>query len=191
MCTYRGSWPPAQSAQAAADRAAAVLPLRPTQKIILADPARDLTATAPRGFTGQTITLDQQRALYRRWTTSPGAHPHEALLGILALLDGASSSEVRHLQASDFDADSQTIRLAKRPHPVPLDPASWQVLQRCLAHRENQRTANPHVIVTKGTKARAGAAGIRAAACTMAAAHAQGEPLCRRTAYRSSWSRRS
>jgi hypothetical protein len=37
--------------------------------------------------------------------------------------------------------------------PVPLDPASWQVLQRCLDHRETQRTANPHVIVTKGTKA--------------------------------------
>jgi hypothetical protein len=36
---------------------------------------------------------------------------------------------------------------------VPLDPASWQVLQRCLAHRDSQRTANPHVIVTKGPKA--------------------------------------
>jgi hypothetical protein len=36
---------------------------------------------------------------------------------------------------------------------VPLDPASWQILQRCLAHREAQRTGNPHVIVTKGTKA--------------------------------------
>ncbi len=36
---------------------------------------------------------------------------------------------------------------------MPLDPASWQVLHRCLAHRGGQRTANPHVIVTKGTKA--------------------------------------
>jgi hypothetical protein len=36
---------------------------------------------------------------------------------------------------------------------VPLDPASWQVLQRCLTHRDGQRTRNPHVIVTKGTKA--------------------------------------
>jgi hypothetical protein len=32
---------------------------------------------------------------------------------------------------------------------VPLDPASWQVLQRCVASRDVQRTANPHVIVTK------------------------------------------
>jgi integrase len=124
-----------------------------THKIILADPARGLTATAPRGFTGQTITLDQQRALFRRWTTGADAHPHEALLGILALLHGTSSTEVRHLQTTDIDAGTGTIRLGKRPPPVPLDPASWQVLQRCLAHRENQRTGNPHVIVTKGTKA--------------------------------------
>jgi hypothetical protein len=33
-----------------------------------------------------------------------------------------------------------------------LDPASWAVLDRCLAHRQRQRTANPHLIVTKGTK---------------------------------------
>ncbi len=79
--------------------------------------------------------------------------PHEALLGILALLHGASSSEVRHLHVSHVDAGDRTIRLGKRPQPVPLDPASWQVLQRCLALRGGQRTANPHVIVTKGTKA--------------------------------------
>ena len=124
-----------------------------TQKIILADPARDLTATMPRGFTGQTVSLNQQRVLFRRWTAGTDAHPHEALLGILALLHGAASSEVRHLQASDIDAGGWALRLGKRPHPVPLDPASWEVLQRCLAHRARQRTANPHVIVTKGTKA--------------------------------------
>jgi site-specific recombinase XerD/predicted RNA-binding Zn-ribbon protein involved in translation (DUF1610 family) len=123
------------------------------RKIILADPTRDLAATASRGFTGQTIALDQQRALFRRWTTGTDAHPHEALLGILALLHGASSSEVRHLQVSDIDASTRTIQLGKRPHPVPLDPVSWQVLRRCLAHRDGRRTANPHVIVTKGTKA--------------------------------------
>jgi len=124
-----------------------------TRKIILADPTRTLAAIAPRGFTGQTIALHQQRALFRRWTTSPDAHPHEALLGILALLHGASSSEARHLQVSHISAGDRTVRLGKRPHPVPLDPASWQILQRCLAHRDGQRTANPHVIVTKGTKA--------------------------------------
>jgi site-specific recombinase XerD len=128
------------------------------QKILLADPTRGLTATAPRGFTGQTIALEQQRALFRRWTTGTSAHPHEALLGTLALLRGAASSEVRHLQVGDVDTGARTVRLGKRPCPVPLDPASWEVLQRCLAHRARQRTANPHVIVTKGTKAGRGPA---------------------------------
>jgi hypothetical protein len=33
-----------------------------------------------------------------------------------------------------------------------LDPASWQILQRCLAHRSVLRTANPHVVVAEVTK---------------------------------------
>jgi hypothetical protein len=57
------------------------------------------------------------------------------------------------LQVSDIDAGARTIRLGRRPQPVPLDPASWQVQQRCRADRGSQRTGNPHVIVTKGTKA--------------------------------------
>jgi hypothetical protein len=35
---------------------------------------------------------------------------------------------------------------------VPLDPASWAALQRCLAHRGQLRTHNPHVLVTKVTR---------------------------------------
>jgi hypothetical protein len=124
-----------------------------TRKIILADPTRDLTAREPRGFAGQTLLLEKQRELFRRWTTDRGAHPHEALLGVLALLHGASSHEVRHLRTGDIDETAKTARLGSRPRPVPLDPASWQVLQRCLAHRDAQRTANAHVMVTKGTKA--------------------------------------
>ena len=34
-----------------------------------------------------------------------------------------------------------------------LTKASWAVLQRCLDHRAQLRTDNPHVIVTRGTKA--------------------------------------
>ncbi|MFF5293049.1 hypothetical protein [Paractinoplanes globisporus] len=36
---------------------------------------------------------------------------------------------------------------------MPLDPVTWAVLLRCLDHRAGLNTANPHVIVTKGTKA--------------------------------------
>jgi site-specific recombinase XerD len=123
------------------------------RKVILADPSRDLDAREPRGFTGRTLCLDEQRELFRRWTTGGDAHPHEALLGILALLHGASGNEVRHLRVNDIDEAATTTRLGNRPRPVLLDPASWRVLQHCLDHRESQRTANPHVIVTKVTKA--------------------------------------
>jgi hypothetical protein len=123
------------------------------RKVILADPTRDLAAREPRGFTGQTVPLQTRRELFRRWTATQDAHPHEALLGILALLHGASSHEVRHLLTTDIDQAAQTIRLGSRPQPVPLDPTSWQALQRCLAHRGSQRTGNPHVMVTKVTKA--------------------------------------
>jgi integrase len=122
-------------------------------KVILADPTTGLAARMPRGFTGRTLLLDEQRELFRRWAAAGDAHPHEALLGMLALLHGASGDEVRHLRVSDIDETARTARVGGRPQPVPLDPASWQVLQRCLAHRESQRTANPHVVVTKVTKA--------------------------------------
>jgi len=56
--------------------------------------------------------LGRQRALFRRWTI--GTDAHEALLGILALLHGASSSEVRRLQDAIIDPDTRAIRLGNR-----------------------------------------------------------------------------
>jgi hypothetical protein len=124
-----------------------------TRRIVLGDPTRGLAATGPKGFTGPTVSLGQQRELFRRWTTSPAVHPHEALLGMLALLHAASSAEVRLLRVDGIDFASRAVRLGKRPRPVPLDPACWAVLQRCLDHREKLRTSNPHVMTTRGTKA--------------------------------------
>lgn len=121
-------------------------------KVVLVDPTRALAASQVKGFTGRTLRLDEQRALFRRWTSTQ-PHPHEALLGLLALLHGASSREVRLLRCDDIDTPTRTVRLGQRPSPVPLDPATWTALQRCLQHRQAQRTENPHVIVTKGTKA--------------------------------------
>ncbi|MFE0511359.1 tyrosine-type recombinase/integrase, partial [Streptomyces sp. NPDC058964] len=127
-----------------------------SQHIVLIDPTRTVIVRERNGFRGRTLTLDQQRELFHRWTTDDQFHPHEALLGTLALLHGASSTEVRTLKITDIDAAAQTVRLGKRPHPVPLDPASWTVLERCLNHRAEWHTANPHVMVTKGTKAGGG-----------------------------------
>ena len=73
------------------------------------------------------------------------------MLGILALVHGTSSLEVRGLRTDDIVHDARAVRLGKRPHSVPLDPASWDVLQRCPAHRDAKATENPHVMVTRGT----------------------------------------
>jgi site-specific recombinase XerD len=123
------------------------------RRLILIDPTRGLATHEPRGFRGATLTLQQQRELFRRWTNDPATHPHEALLGILALLHGASNQEVRLLHVDAIDTIAHTITLGHRPYPVPLDPASWAVLQRCLLHREILATSNPHLVVTRGTKA--------------------------------------
>jgi integrase len=121
--------------------------------MVLVDPTRGVVAKRYRGFRGRTLTITQQRALFHRWSADPGAHPHEAMCGLLAILHGASSSEVRLLRADRIDASDRSVRLGKRPHPVPLDPVSWSALQRCLDHRDTLRSTNPHVIVTRGTKA--------------------------------------
>jgi len=123
-----------------------------TRRLVLVDPTRGLARKQTKGFRGRTLTIDQQRLLFRRWSTDLTVHPHEALVGILALLHGTSSREVRLLRCDTIDQRDCTIRLDGRPHPVPLDPASWAVLMRCLTHRRSQHTRNPHVIVTKVTK---------------------------------------
>ena len=125
-----------------------------TQKVMLVDPTRGLSARQPAGFIGQTVLMERQRELFRRWTAGSDAHPHESLLGILALVHAVSSLEIRGLRVDDIDHGARTVRLGKRPCPVPLDPASWDVLQRCLAHRDAQATENPHVMVTRVTRAR-------------------------------------
>jgi integrase len=73
---------------------------------------------------------------------------------MLALLHAACCREARLLRVDDIDHRDRTVKLGDRPQPVPLDPATWAVLRRCLEHRDGLRTDNPHVIVTRGTKAR-------------------------------------
>jgi hypothetical protein len=60
---------------------------------ILIDPTAGLKRQQAKGFRGRTLTRHQQRELFRRWVTDSDVHPHEALVGLLALLHGASSQE--------------------------------------------------------------------------------------------------
>jgi integrase len=122
------------------------------QRISLTDPTAGLAHRTARGFRGRTLSRDEQARLLRRWATDD-CHPHEALVGLLALLHGAAVSELRPLTINDIDTSTRTVRLGRRPHRVPLDPLSFAALERCLGHRQQLGTANPHVIVTRGTRA--------------------------------------
>jgi hypothetical protein len=121
------------------------------RKLLLIDPAASLRLGSQPAFTGNVMDISAQRAVFRRWT-SPAAHPHERLTGLLALLHGASSSQIRNLTTGDTDPAQRTVNLAGRPFPTPLDPVSWAALEDCLHHRDVLHTLNPHVIVTRATR---------------------------------------
>jgi site-specific recombinase XerD len=122
------------------------------ERICLTDPTAGLAHRPARGFRGQTLARGDQAKLLRRWAGGD-CHPHEALVGLLSLLHGASVSELRPLTVNNVNTATRTVRLGRRPHPVPLDPLSFTALERCLAHRAGLGTENPHVLVTRGTRA--------------------------------------
>ena len=122
------------------------------ERICLTDPTAGLAHRPARGFRGGTLARGDQARLLRRWAAGH-CHPHEALVGLLSLLHGASVSELRPLTVNDVNTATRKVRLGRRPHPVPLDPVSFAALERCLAHRAGLGTENPHVIVTRGTRA--------------------------------------
>jgi site-specific recombinase XerD len=124
------------------------------QRMVLADPAKAVTITQPQGFRGPSLTAGQQRELFRRWTSGAGdVHPHEALTGLLALIHGATTQEIRHLTAGVIAPAAQAVTLRGRPQPTPLDPWTQAAVHACLAHRQALGSANPHLLVTLQTKA--------------------------------------
>ena len=122
------------------------------QRLCLTDPTAGLINRPARGFRGRTLAKGEQARLLRRWAGGD-CHPHEAFVGLLALLHGAAVSEMRPLTINDINTATRTMRLGRRPHRVPLDPLSFAALERCLQHRQQLGTENPHVIVTRGTRA--------------------------------------
>ena len=122
-------------------------------RLILASPAAGLTIRQPSGFRGPALTREQQRSLFRRWSAGSGVHPHEAAIGLLALVHGATTQEIRCLTVAGIDRASQSVHLPGRPQPTPLDPWTWTAIQNCLDHRQALTSDNPHLLVTRVTKA--------------------------------------
>jgi integrase len=125
-----------------------------SQHLILADPARGLRPSSNIAFHGRLLSAAEQRQLLRRWTAGAASlHPHEPAAGLLGLLHGASAAELRQLRVTDIDLSRASIRLGRRPRPVPLDPATSAALRRCLDHHDrNHRGGNPHLLVNQKSK---------------------------------------
>lgn len=121
------------------------------RKLVLGNPAAGLQGARPRGFAGRVLTLAEQRALVRRWTGTEAA-PLERAIGLLCLLHGTSSSELRHLRLDAIDLEAGTLRLGHRRHPLPLDPLTVDAIRTCVAQRAVRPTINPHFVVTKITR---------------------------------------
>jgi integrase len=73
---------------------------------------------------------------------------------MLALLHAASVAELRELSVEDIDHTAHAVRLGRRPHPLPLDPLTWEALTDVLAYRASIGANNPRVFVTTQTARR-------------------------------------
>lgn len=124
-----------------------------SRKLLLVDPTRGLKSQQTPGYRGRLINHQTQSSLYKRWVGAQ-VHPLEAFVGLMALLHGASVSELRYLHVDDIEARAHAVRLRGRRRPVPLDPMTWAALEKCLRHRQNRRTQNPHLLVTYHTASR-------------------------------------
>ena len=124
------------------------------RRMVLTDPAKTVTIAQPWGFSGPSLTRDQQRELFRRWTSGrDDVHPHEALTGLLALIHGATTQQIRHLTVEAIAPAAGAVSLRGRPQPTPLDPWTQAAIHACLAHRQALNSANPHLLITRQTKA--------------------------------------
>jgi site-specific recombinase XerC len=128
------------------------------RRLILIDPTAGVEAPQAMAFRGPTLPADRQRELFRRWSTGPDVHPHEAFVGLAALLHGVTTQELQRLTDDDIDHESRRVGLGRRPQPTPLDPWTWAALQRCLDHRKTLGSNNSHVLITTQTKATRAAA---------------------------------
>lgn len=122
--------------------------------LILTDPTKTITIAQPQGLHGPTLTRDRQRELFHRWTAGGSdVHPHEAAVGLLALIHGATTQELSRLTIDAIDPAAQAVHLPGRPHPTPLDPWTWTAIDRCIAHHRTLNSDNPHLLITQQTKA--------------------------------------
>lgn len=124
-------------------------------KVVLVDPTTTIPGSSRTAFSGSSLTLAEQRRLFRRWTSgNSDVHPHESLIGLLALLHALTGSELRSIRVDGIDLRAKQMALPGRPRPVPLDPVSAAAVEAAMVHRSLLGTKNPHLVVTGVTRTR-------------------------------------
>jgi integrase len=126
-------------------------------RLVLVNPTAGIERRQAKGFAGYTLDPATQQRLLRRWADA-SIDAIERTVGLLCLLHAAGPAELRALTIEDTDLAAGRVRLGRRPHPVPLDPLTIDALTVCLAARAATGTTNPHVILTRGTRAHTGPA---------------------------------
>lgn len=122
------------------------------RKLILINPVLGLTRPRPRGFSGRTLNSTEQRRLIHRWMLT-NIDPRERVVGLFALLHGMASSQIRAVLVSDINKEAATMVIAGRPYQVPLDPITLAAVDAVLMARLALRTNNPHLVLTKDSRA--------------------------------------
>ncbi len=122
------------------------------RKLILINPTLGLTRERPRGFAGRTLDNVEQRRLIQRWMLT-STEPRERVVGLFALLHGMTSSQIRAVLVTDINTKAATMIIAGRPYHVPLDPITFAAIDAVLMARLALRTHNPHLILTKDSRA--------------------------------------
>jgi site-specific recombinase XerD len=92
------------------------------RRLVLVDPTGGLWRNSNSRFSGDTLSLPDQRRLFRRWTEGTQVDPREAFVGLMVLLHGATQHELRSLTVDDVDRPQRAVRLGRRSHPLVLDP---------------------------------------------------------------------
>ena len=124
---------------------------------VLADPASSIKVMRNHAHVDVVISRSLAQSLVRRWTTNLDVHPHEAFIGLMTMLHGASTTELRHSKISDVNVGDRSIQLGSRPGPTVLDPYCWAALERVVTiHEKHVAVVNQHLLASGHVKTHTG-----------------------------------
>lgn len=119
------------------------------QRFVIVDPTAAIKIVFFHPHTPIVLSDDLAKGLFRRWTTDLDVHPHESFIGLMTMLHGASSNELRTLTIGRIDLRARSVRLGTRPGWTVLDPFCWAAIERVLSyHQKRVGALNTHILAS-------------------------------------------